>query len=220
MLSWDFMMQEEKNFVKLGPRRHGVNSKKIISGLCLIFAMCVGHRTPAELAKNAVQIQGVDLLSGEQINVSLLPKNTSSTKGYILVFMSAVCPCSNSHVTEVKKLAQDFKHFQFIGVHSNLNEAKDLTVNYFRSVQMPFPVLADSEARLADEYKAYKTPHAFVLGLKGEILYQGGVTSSALADKADQHFLREALQDLEEGKSVRTPRGRTLGCVISRSKEE
>jgi hypothetical protein len=192
-----------------------------MSKLFFFLLVSIGSYAQSEPAKDVVRIQGIDLLSNESFDLeSFSAKNSRGSKGYVLVFLSALCPCSNSHVSEVKTLYQDFKSFQFIGVHSNQDEAPDISMKYFKSIQMPFPILADANARLADEFKAYKTPHAFVLSPKGKVLYQGGVTSSALADQADKHFLREALQDLDAGKNVRMVRGRTLGCVISRSKSE
>jgi hypothetical protein len=163
----------------------------------------------APIAKASVS--GPDVVSGKKVELK------AGGKGSVLVFLSAECPCSNSHIEILKKLAKDFPHFTFLAVHSNQNESLRETKEYFQKAALPFPVIQDAGAKIADEYKALKTPHAFLLAPNGSILYKGGVTSSANGPSADTQYLRDALAEVEAGKTVSRPVGRTLGCVISRS---
>ena len=136
--------------------------------------------------------------------------------GTVAIFLSTKCPCSKSHVDLIKELSKAHRDFSFVVVHSNVDEDISEAKTYFQSLGMGFPVLQDEQTKLADELKAYKTPHAFVLAPDGRVLYKGGVTSAAIATNANKQFLQEALLDIEAGKSVRRPEGRTLGCIISR----
>jgi peroxiredoxin len=158
-----------------------------------------------------LELQGTNLINNEVVR--LKPDNS---KALVVVFLSAKCPCSNSHNTELQDLASQFPGFKFVAIHSNVDEEKTLAQNYFKKVSFPFPVIHDEKAKLADQFKALKTPHAFLISHSGEILYQGGITNSKDCEKADRKFLREALTDLNDGKPIRTPEGRTLGCAISR----
>lgn len=157
-------------------------------------------------------------ISGQSVTEDLHVQVGGATKkGLVVVFLSAICPCSNSHLVELKSLKKDYPDFDFIGVHSNTDENKELTSSYFKTANLPFPVVQDSGAKLADEFKALKTPHVFVILSDGKTAYQGGVSSSRhFDDKTDRKYLREALDDLSAGRKVKTPEGRTLGCVISR----
>jgi hypothetical protein len=137
-------------------------------------------------------------------------------KGTVVVFLSAECPCSNSHVGELRQLAQEHPEFHFVGVHSNGDEAESESRAYFTKVGLPFPAVQDADAKIADRFKAFKTPHAFVLRPDGEVVYRGGVTDSKDCVKSDRKYLREALDDVTHGRPVRTPETRTLGCAISR----
>ncbi len=179
----------------------------------LLFLLSVLPFVPiAHGAKwNLEQLKGPEVVSGKAIATD--PKER---KGAVVVFLSAVCPCSNSHIQELTTLSRDFPEFTFLGVHSNTDETKEQTQAYFKEAKLPFPVIQDNGARIADELKAYKTPHAFIVKSDGEVLYQGGVSSSRNFENADRKFLREALDDLQKGRAVKTPEGRTLGCVISR----
>jgi len=162
-------------------------------------------------------ISGQEIFSGKK-ELILTEQNTK--KGTVVVFLSAKCPCSNSHTEVLTKLAQKYPDFTFLGIHSNLDEDLESSKKYFRSANLPFRIIQDEKTKIADDLKAFKTPHCFVLGQKGEILYQGGVTDSSNAPTAERIYLEEALQDISSGAEVRTKSGRTLGCAIQRESEK
>lgn len=157
-------------------------------------------------------ISGKNIVTNEVTSVSAEGK-----KGLVVIFLSAKCPCSNSHIAELKSLSHDYPEFNFVGVHSNVDEAVELSKTYFMNESLPFTVVQDVNAAMADQYKAFKTPHAFVVQADGKILYQGGVSSSKTFAKAEHKFLREALENIHLGQAVATPEGRTLGCSIARN---
>ena len=158
-------------------------------------------------------VKGADILSGAEVQTG-----QKGTQGLVVVFVSAKCPCSDSHVVELQQLVHDFPEFEFVGIHSNADEELDLSMTYFDGKKLPFPVIQDQNSELANQFKAYKTPHAFVLDREGHILYQGGVTDSAQFSRSNKKYLREALEDLQAKRPIRTAEGRTLGCVIARSR--
>lgn len=178
--------------------------------LLSLFLLCLtllANASPAPF-----RIEGTDLLNGE--NISAVGKEK---KGLVVVFLSAKCPCSNSHIVELKSLFQDFPDFEFVGVHSNGNEPAAKT--YFENIALPFRVIEDKDFALANQLKALKTPHVFVLDRDGKTLYQGGVSDSKKFERATKKYLRSALTDLHDGRAVATAEGRTLGCEISRGEK-
>lgn len=180
----------------------------------LLFVIFLKAIFIAEFAvSSTIRIQGEDILTGKDVTV------TAGTAGLVVVFLSARCPCSKSHVNELGLLSKEYPEFSFVGVHSNVDETREITQAYFQEANLRFPIIQDRDAKIADEFKALKTPHAFVLRAKGEFLYQGGVSNSKDCEKADRKFLREALEDLHRKKAVRTAEGRTLGCAISRGEK-
>ncbi len=159
-------------------------------------------------------IEGRSAINSARIKVS-----ANSKSGLVVIFLSAKCPCSASHVTELAKLSQDFPNFQFAAIHSNTDEDKKETQNYFSSIQLPFPVVQDTNAKLADQFSAAKTPHAFVLGNDGTLLYKGGVSDSSDFKSSEQKYLRQALSEISAGQKVTHAETRALGCVISRGEK-
>ncbi len=164
------------------------------------------------LATDFFKIDALDLRSGEPVHFDTNQLN----KSIVLVFLSSRCPCSNSHLKELNSLAEIYKNFVFIGVHSNADEDLAQARNYFSKAALGFPVLQDNKGQLAAQFKALKTPHAFVIDEKGQVVYRGGVSDSAIASQANKFFLRNALLDLKTGHPIRTASTRTLGCVIQR----
>lgn len=182
----------------------------LIAALCLLTAnvAVAGHALLPELSGARLNSSGGS--PGSQVSVS------HGAKGTVLVFLSATCPCSHSHIGLLKRLSAKHPEFNFFAVNSNANEPVEVARAYFEAQGLPFPVLRDRELKIADAYHASKTPHAFVLDLKNEVVYRGGVTNSSKADQADKLYLENALNDIEAGRPVTTPESRTLGCVISR----
>ncbi|MEQ1664121.1 MAG: redoxin domain-containing protein [Bdellovibrionales bacterium] len=184
--------------------------------LSLLVIICVAQQfsSASNIEAKIISIQGPDLLSGRLVDL------TPGTKGSVVVFMSARCPCSDSHVEILKKLSSEYKDFSFSVIHSNADEPIELSKAYFSKKNLPFKVIQDIDGKLADHYKALKTPHAYIVDPKGNILYRGGMTSSTNGETADKQFLKDALNDISLGQPVKVAEGRTLGCIISRNTQK
>ncbi len=163
-------------------------------------------------AEAAVSLEGADLFSGTPAKIAF----AEAKKGTVIVFVSAKCPCSTSHHKHLKQLSLEFSDFQFVGVHSNSDEPLDFAREHLKD-QLGFRILQDDKAVIADEFKAFKTPHVFVVNQQGKILYRGGVSNSAVFDRSDKFFLKEALEDARAELPLRRSEGRTLGCIITRA---
>jgi len=157
-------------------------------------------------------LSGKNLVTGEEISLSPSP----SIKGTVVLFLSAKCPCSKSHEAGLAVLAKKHPSFQFVGVHSNADEPEIFARKHFEESSLPFPILQDEKAVLADSFRAFKTPHAFIVGPRGECWFDGGVDNSKEAPEADEFYLASALERLESGQEPKNKKVRTLGCIIKR----
>ena len=182
----------------------------LIFGLALSITPLMPISLALASAEIAPQISGVDLITGQKIEAK--PKS----QGEVIVFMSSVCPCSNSHLPLIKKLARDYPDYQFVVIHSNADESVEQAKSYFLKSELALPVLQDIDSKFVNLFKALKTPHSFIVNTAGQIVYRGGVTSSASAAPTDTQYLRDALEDLKQGHPVKIANGRTLGCAIRR----
>jgi len=141
-------------------------------------------------------------------------------KGTVEVFLSANCPCSASHEIALKNMYQEFcsKGFQFLGVHSNLDESTELTQDHFSKSDLPFPVIQDPTLQYTNLLNALKTPHAYVISPSGAVVYQGGVDDSNNHAHSKTHYLKAVLAALDQSLPLPFTETRTLGCVIKRTK--
>ena len=176
--------------------------------LILILALC----SAPSFAETLPALKGWDVVSGQETIVSWQEK-----KGTVLVFISSLCPCSNAHIEHLKTLAQKFPAINFVGIHSNADENAKNSKEYFAQQNLPFPVLRDEKSIWANRLKAYRTPHSFLISPAGAVIYQGGVTSSAEAKKAEHFYLQETLDRLLAGKKIETNKTRVIGCEIARN---
>jgi len=85
----------------------------------------------------------------------------------------------------------------------------------------PAALLMDSAGTLGRAYGAVVTPHMFIVGPKGDLVYSGAIsdnpTMSAKEARASRNYVRAALDDLAAGRKVATPSTRPFGCTISYS---
>ena len=126
-------------------------------GFLSLSLVCVSTAFSASLSYTAN-----DLLTSKSI---AFPKTNANAT--VIVFLSAKCPCSGGHEPYLKTLYEKFSGpssgVEFIGVHSNQDEAKDTSVEHFKAAALPFPVVQDEGAKIADQLKALKTPHVFIV---------------------------------------------------------
>ncbi len=175
----------------------------------LILGTTAQAQTPAPLS-----FAGPEVVQGTQATITL----KTSSQPTVVVFVSALCPCSAAHEDALRGLAKEFQPtgVRFVGIHSNQNESLEKTREHFQEAKLGFPILHDAGAAIADQLGALKTPHAFILSPDGKVLYQGGVDDSHEASTAKKFHLRDALLALQQGKPVPVARTRALGCMISR----
>lgn len=173
--------------------------------------LTVAFPTVAKADHNPFPLSGSEVIKG----TPALIEAGEGDKAQVMVFLSQKCPCSNSHIEELKKLVSDFPEVEFVGIHSNIDETPEKTKAYFEKVALPFPIVQDDNNKIADRMKAYKTPHAYVV-VKNEIVYRGGVSDRKNYSPTNRLYLREALEDLKAKRAIRTSEARTLGCAIPR----
>ena len=143
----------------------------------------------------------------------------SRRQGHFTVayFLSSGCPCSQAHFDHLNQLQKDFgKKFQFIGFHSSRSIKIKKARQYFAQFDIDFPIINDPELVYANQFKALKTPHIFVVSPSGEVVFQGGATDSRNPKRAKNFYLKTALEQISRGHQVTLARAKTLGCYIQR----
>lgn len=185
----------------------------VVSVISSYFASALSGQIYASV-KIITEVSGIDLRNDQPLKLNL----TDAEKATVVLFLSSKCPCSISHLPTINLIARNYidKGYKFIAFHSNVNEDVESSKAFFKAAKLEFPIIRDSKAEIADAFKAFKTPHVFVLNPKGEVVFQGGVDNSKVAEKASRFYLQEALEAIQDGKLPKEKEVRVLGCEIKR----
>lgn len=134
----------------------------------------------------------------------------------VVLFLSKDCPCSKGNIDYINELSRQFPNFRFLGIHSKKKTPYDEIAAYLNDTKLDFEVYADNDLSIADQFKALKTPHIFILNPQGEVIYNGGITNSTFPKNAKEFYLKEALVDIQNHKLPSHAETKTLGCFIVR----
>ncbi|MBT4762299.1 MAG: redoxin domain-containing protein [Bdellovibrionaceae bacterium] len=173
----------------------------------LVFAFFLVFAPTAQ----AKPFKGIDLTSN--INYE---KKLGLKKPIVAYFLSTGCPCSQAHFDHLNQLQKKYPQFDFIGFNSSKEVTQEDARKFYSQYKIDFPILLDKELKYANEYKAVKTPHVFIVGANGKTLFQGGATNSRDPGRASEFYLKDALASISTNTEVKVKDSKTVGCVIKR----
>lgn len=143
----------------------------------------------------------------------------SDFKGKIVVleWVNKGCPVSlGAH--EKQQMQKTYKKYAakgvvWLGIDSTEGAKPDENRVYAAEQGLAFPILHDTDAKVANAYGAKRTPHMFVIDKEGKLAYAG-----AIDDKGDKNYVAAAIEDLLAGRTVARPKTDAYGCGIKNSK--
>jgi len=194
------------------PAQHG---KQMVS-----LAECCLDETTQQTAKNMgkpiTDFQLPEVRDGK--SVALLGDRKQHAT--VLLFVSALCPCSAKYDERNVRLAAEYasKGVRFVAVNANFGEKPAEIAEHARQNHYPFPMLRDEGNVIADRIGAQLTPEAFVLDSKGVLRYHGRIDDNRDALKVTSNDLRNAIDALLAGKLPSKPEQIAFGCAIARAK--
>ncbi|MBB73910.1 MAG: hypothetical protein CMJ75_05280 [Planctomycetaceae bacterium] len=140
----------------------------------------------------------------------------------VIAFLGTECPLAKLYGARLAELARHYKpqRVAFFGVNSNCQDTLREIAAYGQRHQIPFPLLKDVGNRLADQLQAQRTPEVFVLDQQRKLRYTGRIDDQYSVgisrDRPQKQDLRDALDDLLAGRTVRQPQTVAVGCFIGR----
>jgi hypothetical protein len=173
------------------------------------------------LEENIMQISDlVPPISLPDINGNTWHPSSAEGRILLLNFWSADCPHSK-RVDEVlsPNLKQWGDRVVYAVVNSNANEAMDLIQTTSLERHLPL-VLLDRQQTLTNLLDARTTPHFFVFGSSGRLVYQGGFDDTSFQQRtAKRLYLVEAVNALISGLEPEIKQAPPFGCSIVRFSE-
>jgi peroxiredoxin len=134
-------------------------------------------------------------------------------KGTLVFFSSARCPMIVSYHERLLKIAQDYqaKGINVVAINSNATESLAEIKQHAADNKLPYTVLRDAGAKVADQFNAQVTPEIYLLDAANKLVYHGGVDDNRSAELVKNNYLRDALDALLAGKPIERAETRAFG---------
>lgn len=139
----------------------------------------------------------------------------------VLIFASNRCPTVKAYADRMRALQAEYgpQGVQLVAINSNSphlypDESYPFMIERAALDGYTFPYLADEEQRVGRAYGATCTFHIFVLDRARLLRYQGRFDDARLEGNVTSNDLRDALDDLLDGRDVRKPSTRPFGCSL------
>ena len=129
------------------------------------------------------------------------------------------------YAPRLSELAQRYadRGLQVIGINSNRQDSPTSMLKTVAELEITFPLLKDTGRRLADEFRASRTPEVFLLDQQLVVRYHGRVDDQyqpgIARTEPKRRDLELAIEELLAGKSVAVPETNFFGCLIGRQTE-
>jgi len=153
-------------------------------------------------------------------------KELTEKNGVIVIFTSNTCPFVikwEDRYTIVEELAKKNN----IGVaYINSNYKKRKGDDSFKNMQKHakennyrFPYLLDEKSKLANSFGAKTTPHIFMFNKNLQLVYKGAIDDNYEdINKVKEFYLKDAMEQLANGKKIKVSETDPVGCSIKRFK--
>ena len=152
-------------------------------------------------------------------------KNYPDAKGFIVIFTCNHCPFAKLYPPRFNEMNIKYKA---LGVPLIAISSTD-TISYEEDAfskmrekaireQFNFPYLFDGMQTVAKDFKAQKTPHAYVIWkVNGNwvVKYNGAIDDNGMEPtKVKTHYVTDAVDALLRGKEVSEKETKSIGCQI------
>jgi peroxiredoxin len=197
--------------------------KQIRSAFFLLAALFAGGLTAApQVGKPAPDFSGVDT-TGKTWNLADL-----AGKPVILEWTNHDCPYVRKHYSagNMQALQREATGAGYVWLsvissapgkqgHVSAAKADELTTSRDAA---PTAVLLDETGDIGRAYDARTTPHMFIIGEDGKLLYAGGIDDIRSSDPADipkaTNYVRAAMAEIDAGSPVSKAVTPPYGCSV------
>lgn len=197
--------------------------KKAI-GVFLLLFVAFGASSfrgvPASLLGNTVSDFRLKDTNGRTFSLN----GTAGAKGFIVVFTCNHCPFAKLYPERLNALSKKYSALgvPLIAVNSMdtlVYEDETLAKMKERAAaeHYDFPYLQDPLQNVARDFKANRTPHAFVIWKENNswvIRYAGAIDNNGKEPEKATPYLANAVDELLAGKTVKTGETASIGCTI------
>ncbi|MFA8433503.1 MAG: thioredoxin family protein [Marinifilaceae bacterium] len=185
-------------------------------GACFIGSQAQGYKVGDKASD--FHLKNID---GNMLSLS----DFEEAKGFVIIFTCNHCPYAVAYEDRIIELDKKYKSKGYPVIAINPNDPEIVPADSFTNMQkrakdkgFTFPYLFDETQEVYRKYGATRTPHVFVLRKKSDNLiveYIGTIDNNYKdASKANEHFLKDAIEALLKGKKPEPNFTKAIGCSI------
>lgn len=158
--------------------------------------------------------------SGNSANLN----NLAGENGLLVIFSCNTCPfvvAWEDRYHMVAKIAKENK-IGYALVNSNYNnrngvDSFDSMKEHAKTHKYEWAYLLDDESAVANAFGAQTTPHVFLFDKNMKLVYKGTIDDNHKdAKEVKEFYLKDALNNLGQGKEITNKETRNVGCSIKR----
>jgi peroxiredoxin len=175
------------------------------------------------VANEGKSVSDFSLLNTNGKNVGL--KDYPNAKGFMIIFTCNHCPFAKLYPQRLNELNSKYQSLgvPLIAISSTdtllyEEDTYPMMVAKSKNEKFNYPYLFDEFQKVAKDFKAQKTPHAFVIWKENDkwiVKYSGAIDDNgAEPDKVKNHYVANAVDQLLAGKQVAVKETKSIGCQI------
>jgi peroxiredoxin len=187
--------------------------------LVLLFVFC--SFTFSDKSKSISNFKLKSATTNKWVSLS----DYQDAKGFIVVFICNKCPMAKFYSQRLNQMDAKYKKMGVPLMAINSMDTLAYGDESFKQMQkkiikeqLHFPYLQDKKQNVAKQFNAAHTPQAFVIWkIKGKYIvnYEGAIDDNAgEPEKAKNHYLTDAVDQLLQGKRVTVSKSESFGCRI------
>lgn len=201
------------------------NGQKILLGMLLLSALSLlsfsinYNNLPigAPLPKADEKLKDI---TGKEITL----KSAMKENGLLVMFSCNTCPVvikNQGRTNEICQYSQS-KNVGVVVLNSNEanrsgDESLDAMKDYAKVQAYNWYYAVDKNNVLADAFGANRTPECFLFDKSGKLVYHGAIDDNPTDESSvNRHHLKEAINELLNGKDVSVKETKSVGCNIKR----
>ena len=159
-------------------------------------------------------------ITGKEITL----KSAMKENGLLVMFSCNTCPVVVKNQGRAKEICQYSlsKNVGVVVLNSNEanrsdDESLDAMKDYAKAQAYNWYYAVDKNNVLADAFGANRTPECFLFDKNGKLVYHGAIDDNPTDESSvNRHHLKEAINELVNGKDVSVKETKSVGCNIKR----
>jgi len=169
-------------------------------------------------------IPKADVLVKDVSGKELTLQEARQANGLLVMFTCNTCPYVIRNQSRTKDICNYAQSNKIGVVLLNSSEGDRQGGNSFEEMQSyaksqgyQWYYAVDSKSVIADAFGASRTPESYLFDKSGKLVYHGAIDDSpGDAGQVKRHHLKEAVQEMMQGKEVTVKETRSVGCSINR----